>query len=357
MTQPDNRGVDAGSARARFVDIYRLGQWMAVAVVAIGSVWSDPTLTADLVFIGLIGSLVIGVLIVGRTPLVVSDERSRLLLDQVIVIALLTAVIVVAGPPARTLSFVFALPVALAPWLVGIRQARNVLASALLGSVVVAAAAWSTNGRVVLVDVGAALFVFGVLHFVMVELAQLFAGVRRRLVSLSDFDRLTGAYNLEAFLMLGAQMHEQAIAQRQPYAILVVDIDDLKAINDRHGHGAGSRAIELVAAAIERLRNADELMARYDGDKLALILPRLEGARAAELAQRIRNAVFATTLNVDTQVVRIKANVGVARYPVDGTTLDALLSKAETDMRIDQAGREPPKNKPVFKRRSGTKPA
>lgn len=355
MTPQDKRAAEANAARARLIRLSRVGSWIMLALVAGGSLWSDPELVVNPVFVGLTVAFVVGVLVAGRTALVTTAERPRLALEQTIAVAVLAALLVVAGPHMRALTFLFVLPVVLAPMLLGLRFARAVLGCAMFAAAVVAAASWTEIGRPVLVEVIAACGLFAIAHYVMAQLVQLFAAVGRSIQSQVDRDSLTGAYNFATFSRLGQRLHERAAETRQPYGVLIVDIDDLKHINDRFGYAAGSRAIRLVATALERSRRPDEFIARYDGDKLAVFVPQLEGSRASELAQRIRNIVFATTLNVDTEVVRIKANVGIARYPIDGTTLDKVLVKAEADMRIDRAGRKPPKHKPVFKRRSGTR--
>ncbi len=100
--------------------------------------------------------------------------------------------------------------------------------------------------------------------------------------------------------------------------------------------------------------SGDEILGRYSSDKFLLFLPSLQGGRADEAARRIRNVVYSSTMHAASDVVRIKANVGVAKYPVDGISVQALINAADADMRLDREGREPPKEMPVFKRRSGT---
>ena len=169
----------------------------------------------------------------------------------------------------------------------------------------------------------------------------------------SSRDELTRLPGRQSFLRHAELVHARAIEAKTAYAIELIDINNLKAINDAHGYAAGDRAVNLVAEALQRLRGPDEFLARYDGDKFIMLVKRLEGDRADELARRIRSAVFSTTFDVDTELVRIKANVGSARYPIDGVTLNALISAAERDMKLDQRGRGPKGKKPVFRRRSG----
>jgi diguanylate cyclase (GGDEF)-like protein len=346
---------ESNAARARFLRLSRESQWVLLALVVGVSIWTEPALATRPLYLGTLALTLVLVLLVAVTDWFARVTRRRRMFEQASYVVLLSVLIVLAGPTLRVFMFAFALPAALAPLLVGERDGRVVLGVAAIAVLVIAGAAWPSVGRIAPIEAVTAITVMAFVHYLSSELVKAFAGARRHMMALSARDGLTSAHTFTSFMTLAQQVHEQALNYRSPYAVLIVDIDDLRGINERFGYDAGSRAIRLVATAIERLRAADDLIARYDGDKLAILLPQIEGRRVSELAQRIRNVVFATTLNVDTQVVRIKANVGMARYPLEGTTLNELLVKAEADMRLDRAGREPPKGKPVFKRRSGTK--
>jgi diguanylate cyclase (GGDEF)-like protein len=131
----------------------------------------------------------------------------------------------------------------------------------------------------------------------------------------------------------------------------MVDIEHLKVVNDTYGHEAGSRAVKLVAEALQRLTRSTDIVARYGGDEFIVMLGGANQEIAEEVAQRIRNVVFATTLEVDVKIVRIKVNVGAASFPDNGNNLQAVMAAADRAMYKDKQLREPPKGKLIIQKR------
>ena len=131
----------------------------------------------------------------------------------------------------------------------------------------------------------------------------------------------------------------------------MVDIEHLKIVNDTYGHEAGSRAVKLVAEALLRLTRSTDVVARYGGDEFIVLLGGADKEIADEVAQRIRNVVFSTTLEVDVKMVRIKVNVGAASFPENGNNLQAVMAAADRAMYKDKDLREPPKGKLIIHKR------
>jgi diguanylate cyclase (GGDEF)-like protein len=131
----------------------------------------------------------------------------------------------------------------------------------------------------------------------------------------------------------------------------MIDIEHLKTINDTYGHEAGSRAVKLVAEALLRLTRSTDTVARYGGDEFIALLGGVDQEIADEIAQRIRNVVFATTLEVDVKMVRVKVNVGAASFPDSGNNLQAVMAVADRKMYKDKDLREPPKGKLIIQKR------
>jgi diguanylate cyclase (GGDEF)-like protein len=174
---------------------------------------------------------------------------------------------------------------------------------------------------------------------------------KTRIRALSDRDELTSIYNMRAFARLAEREHDIASRTERAYSILMVDIEHLKIINDTYGHEAGSRAVKLVAEALLRLTRSTDIVARYGGDEFIVMLGGASKEIADEVAQRIRNVVFATTLEVDVKMVRIKVNVGAASFPDQGNNLQAVMAVADRNMYKDKDLREPPKGKLIIQRR------
>jgi diguanylate cyclase (GGDEF)-like protein len=156
---------------------------------------------------------------------------------------------------------------------------------------------------------------------------------------------------MRAFARFAEHEHDAASRGGRPYAILMIDIEHLKTINDTYGHEAGSRAVTLVAEALLRLTRSTDVVARYGGDEFIVLLSGADKAVGEEVAQRVRNVVFATTLEVDVKMVRVKVNVGAAAFPESGANLQAVMAAADRAMYKDKDLREPPKGKLIIQKR------
>lgn len=191
---------------------------------------------------------------------------------------------------------------------------------------------------------------FVLVAFSTTLLAENINASKQQIRALSDRDELTGLYKSAAFMRLAESEHVRATRNGRPYSLLMIDIEQLKSVNDTYGHEAGNRAVKLVADALERLTRMTDIVGRYGGDEFVVMLTEADRTVAEEVAQRIRNVVFSTTLEVDVKIVRIKAAVGVASFPDDGNALAPILAAADRAMYKDKHEREPPKGRLVIKR-------
>jgi diguanylate cyclase (GGDEF)-like protein len=181
-------------------------------------------------------------------------------------------------------------------------------------------------------------------------LTQALAGsiltARRRIEEMSERDGLTGMLNMRTFKSLLAREHGlRARDSRGGYAILMVDMDDLKALNDEHGHQAGNRAITTVASAIQRAVRNTDTAARAGGDEFIVFLPEATAEVAEIVAQRIRNHVYRSLFPVGERLQRMTASVGAASYPRDGAQpddiVDAAVQRAKRDRTLRRQAGEP----------------
>src|ERR1039457_5811555 len=102
----------------------------------------------------------------------------------------------------------------------------------------------------------------------------------------------------------------------------MIDSDNLKAVNDLHGHEAGNHLLKLVAKWIETELRHTDVLARYRGAEFVALLPETAAARALEVAQRILKAVAATPLEFEGTRIETSLSIGLASYPEGGSSTD-----------------------------------
>jgi diguanylate cyclase (GGDEF)-like protein len=146
---------------------------------------------------------------------------------------------------------------------------------------------------------------------------------------LSQTDDLTGLYNTRGFAIAANRLFGQATRYGRPASLLMVDSDNLKHVNDAHGHEAGNRLLRELANAVQAELRATDVPARYGGDEFIVLLPETSSKGATDVAERIRNAIATRPLAIDGHHVTATVSIGVACYPEDGRTLDALAARAD----------------------------
>lgn len=171
-------------------------------------------------------------------------------------------------------------------------------------------------------------------------LAENIRSTRERIRELSERDALTGQYNMRAFWRRLREQHERARLQDDRYALIVIDVDNLKQINEEFGHEAGNRAILLVVKAIRRCMHRGDTLARLGGDELILLVPGAERAAADRLMLRIANSIHATTFSVGRTMIRIGVSLGAALYPEDGEEHRDLVNLADRAMVRERAEKQ-----------------
>jgi diguanylate cyclase (GGDEF)-like protein/putative nucleotidyltransferase with HDIG domain len=155
-------------------------------------------------------------------------------------------------------------------------------------------------------------------------------------------DPLTELPNARGFyMMLGQRIAECQRMGRESLAVVSMDVDDFKLINDQYGHAIGDRVLASVAAVIRKELRQMDILTRYAGDEFVAIMPMASGSMAAMVAERIRNAVAAQKFAVRTgKVVQLGLSTGVACFPDDGETTEELLTAAGGNMQNDKRARK-----------------
>jgi diguanylate cyclase (GGDEF)-like protein len=156
-------------------------------------------------------------------------------------------------------------------------------------------------------------------------------------------DGLTGAYNHRHFQETLQREVGRAERQGRALSVLLLDIDDFKAVNDRYGHPVGDAILERIVAEIRsEVRGDMDLVARYGGEEFAVILPETPIAVAAEVAERIRRRIDERLFRPPEtdDVIRITVSIGLAAYPDDASNKKELIERADAALyRAKRAGK------------------
>ncbi len=149
---------------------------------------------------------------------------------------------------------------------------------------------------------------------------------------LAYWDRLTGLPNRERFREAVVQAIASTAAPGHPLAVLTLDLDRFKHVNDVLGYAFGDRLLQAVAERLtQQMASPDDMVARLGGNEFALLLQRADAAAAHALAQRI-NQSFEVPLAFEDQTVDLSAGIGFACWPGDAQDADTLLSRSEIAM-------------------------
>ena len=148
-------------------------------------------------------------------------------------------------------------------------------------------------------------------------------------------DELTGLSNRRA---LERAMHDHAGG---PCAVLCIDLDHFKALNDGFGHAAGDAALRHVAAIFKQALRSGDVPARIGGEEFALWLPGATASKAMDVANRVRDAVRGSVLEYGGNDIGITCSIGIASIPESVSQVDNLLGAADVAMyRAKEAGRD-----------------
>ena len=161
-------------------------------------------------------------------------------------------------------------------------------------------------------------------------------GRLEELEQLADTDTLTPLPNRRRFVRELERVVAQANRHQTPAAVLYIDLDSLKTINDSHGHFAGDAALIHVARLLASLIRSTDIAARIGGDEFALILDHLDHNSAIETAERIEQYIASNPLDLGSATVALEVSIGTATI-LPGDTLDDVMKRADRNMYIAKA--------------------
>jgi diguanylate cyclase (GGDEF)-like protein/PAS domain S-box-containing protein len=172
-----------------------------------------------------------------------------------------------------------------------------------------------------------------VTHFVSVK--EDFTEIKRlqdRMDHLAHHDQLTGLPNRTLFYDRLKQAQTQAKRRGQGLALLYLDLDGFKAVNDSHGHEQGDRLLQSVAQRLTACVRESDTVARMGGDEFTVLLPDLPGREAAERIANLIIEFIARPFIHEGVTSTVGVSIGISFYPQDGEDPDDLLLRADAAM-------------------------
>ncbi len=188
------------------------------------------------------------------------------------------------------------------------------------------------SGEVIPIELAASHVSFNgdTLHILTVRDITLRKQTEETIRSLAYHDPLTGLPNRLLFNDRLTQAIERARRHRQRLAVMILDLDRFKLINDFLGLASGDQVLRAVGERLVGLLRRSDTVARLGGDDFLLLLPGVDGAEsAAKVAQKLLDA-FAYPLAIDDQELHVGASLGITLYPHDGEDTETLIRNADT---------------------------
>ena len=311
--------------------VVRIASWGFIAatlvIVAVSGLWPD-TQSAIFVLLGLASVFVLVVhdllpsSTLGAAKFVVEGSAS---------ITFATLLVMFTGREGSPFFFVFPLIVAGAALVVNERVTLALAACATFGYLVAVIVGHpGPIGTASVATVAINLVALILLAYVAMVIAREQRRARDAAIRLSTVDPLTGLFNRTFFFAAVDREIARSNRSGRGFCLLMMDLDELKAINDKYGHFVGDRVLRGVADVIRAGVRRIDTAARYGGDEFVVLLPETEATGAYVLAEKIR--MGAADLTLPGVGVRTSLSIGVVGYPDDGRTSDELMISADQAM-------------------------
>jgi len=158
----------------------------------------------------------------------------------------------------------------------------------------------------------------------------------KRLWQLANHDALTGLPNRMLLMDRLEQLLARMRRQGKCLAILFLDLDDFKEVNDTHGHEAGDQLLKLVAERLRAGVRVDDTVARLSGDEFIMLIESVENRSTLETVRQKIRQLMLDGFPINGQLLRVRASIGMAVFPDDGDSPEALIKQADKRMYEDK---------------------
>jgi diguanylate cyclase (GGDEF)-like protein len=328
VDHPETEETVPGLAYDRVV---RIVSWVFIlatsTIVAVTGLWRE-TQPAIFVLLALTGLFVLVVHDLLPAALL---GPAKFILEGSVAITIATLLVMFTGREASPFFFVFPMIVAGAALVVSARVTVALAAAASLGylaALLLGSPTGLSPGGVATVGINLTALIL--LAYVAMVIAREQRRAKDAAIRLSTVDPLTSLFNRTFFFAAVEREIARSARSGRGFCLLMMDLDELKAINDEKGHFVGDRVLRSVGDVIREGVRRIDIAARYGGDEFVVLLPETESSGAYVVAEKIRMGV--AELDVPGTEMKTSLSVGVVSYPDDGRTSDELMISADQAM-------------------------
>ncbi len=323
-----------GVPLAAYDRVVRIVAWTFIVVtsgiIAVTGLWPDEQ-TAIFVILAVGGGFVLVV-----HDLLPPDTfgPAKFVIEGSVAITLVTLLVTLTGGAGSPFFYAYPLIVAGAALVVSppITVALTLVASVgFVAAAVLAPGAWPLSSETA-VEIVVDLTALVLLAYAATVVAREQRRSRDAAIRLSTIDTLTGLFNRAFFFAAVEREIARSARSGRGFCLLMMDLDGLKAVNDRYGHFVGDRVLRGVGDVIRTGVRRIDTPARYGGDEFVVLLPETDPTGAFVLAEKIRLGVAERTYDVSGREIRTSLSIGVVDYPDDGQTPDDLMISADQAM-------------------------
>ena len=330
----ETSATDDGVPTQTYDRVVRIVAWVflltTTAIVAATGLWPEtqPAILVLLVFSGLF------VLVIHDLLPADALGPAKFVVEGSVAITVATLLVALTGGAASPFFFAFPLIVGGAALVVAPRITLALTLAATTGYVlaVLAGSTAGSLGPAAAATVGVNLTALILIAYVAMVIARAQRRTRDAAIRLSTVDSLTGLFNRTFFFAAMDREIARSARSGRGFCLLLMDLDELKAVNDRFGHFYGDRVLRGVGDVINQGVRQIDTAARYGGDEFVVLLPETDPTGAFVLAEKIRIGVNAMTIELPGGSPRPSLSIGYVSYPDDGRTADELIISADGAM-------------------------
>jgi diguanylate cyclase (GGDEF)-like protein len=331
----DDEHHDDGVPTRAYDRVVRIASWIfllaATTIVGVTGLWQQNQ-TAIFVLLALAG---VFVLVIHDLLPAGALGAAKFVVEGSVAITVATMLVALTGGVSSPFFFVYPLIVGGAALVVSPRITLGLALTAALGyllAVVLGSPEGTVIAPITTATVGINLTAMILLAYIAMVIAREQRSSRDAAIRLSTIDPLTSLFNRGFFFAALEREIARSARSGRGFCLLMMDLDELKSINDRLGHFHGDRVLNAVGQVVSEGVRRIDTAARYGGDEFVVLLPETDPTGAFVLAEKIRIGVNDLELDLPDDTVRPSMSVGVVSYPDDGQTADELMISADRAM-------------------------